>query len=61
MASSIVNATEFTSNHVKYTKPKANSVGGKNVGITNTKTGKVLYLQTPTMLTWGVNVYENEG
>ena len=61
MASSIVNATNFSAQSLSYTKPKANSAGGKSVGLINSNTKKALRLQTPTMLTWGVNVYENEG
>ena len=38
-----------------YTKPKANPSGGKNIGIINEKTRTALYLNTPLMLTWGVN------
>jgi hypothetical protein len=42
-----------------YTKPKANAAGGKSVGIINTATRKSLHLQTPLMMTWGANTYEN--
>ncbi len=59
MASSIVNASEFNANSTAYTKPKANQSGGKSVGIVYNK--KAIRLQTPTLLTWGVNVYENDG
>ena len=61
MASSIVNASDFTASSTGYTKPKANQSGGKSVGIINLNTKKAVRLQTPTLLTWGVNVYENEG
>jgi len=44
----------------EYTKPKLNSSGGKNIGIINKNSKKGLYLQTPLMLTWGVNTYEDE-
>lgn len=61
MSSSIVNASEFSAGSTGYTKPKANQSGGKSVGIILLNTKKALRLQTPTLLTWGVNVYENEG
>tara|TARA_X000000950_G_scaffold289515_2_gene414599 strand:- start:12695 stop:13594 length:900 start_codon:yes stop_codon:yes gene_type:complete len=59
MASSIVNASEFKATSTAYTKPKANQSGGKSVGIIYNK--KAIRLQIPTLLTWGVNVYENDG
>jgi hypothetical protein len=45
---------------IKYSKPKVNSVGGKNVNILNAETNKSLYITTPLMLTWGVNQYVDE-
>ena len=57
--SMIAQGTEYNaSESVKYTKPKVNASGGKNVGIMNASTGKGTYLSTPLMLTWGVNVWE---
>jgi len=40
---------------VKYAKVKVNNSGGKSVGILNAATNSVLNIQTPLMLTWGVN------
>ena len=40
---------------IKYAKVKVNNSGGKSVGILNAATNSVLNLQTPLMLTWGVN------
>lgn len=40
---------------IKYAKVKINNSGGKSVGILNAATNSVLNLQTPLMLTWGVN------
>lgn len=45
---------------MKYTKPKVNSVGGRSVGIVNSKTSTVLNLSSPLMLTWGVNDFTDE-
>lgn len=60
MASMIVSASEFVpAQHMLYTKPKANSVGGKSVGILNTLSKKALYLNTPLMMTWGANSFDN--
>ena len=39
----------------KYAKVKVNNSGGKSVGILNAATNSVLNVQTPLMLTWGVN------
>ena len=43
-----------------YTKAKVNASGGKSVGILNKASNKSLYISTPLMLTWGVNIYEDE-
>ena len=60
MASMIVSASEFIpTEHMLYTKPKANAVGGKSVGILNTLSRKALYINTPLMMTWGANSYDN--
>jgi hypothetical protein len=60
MASMIVTASEFVpASHMLYTKPKANAAGGKSVGILNTLSRKALYLNTPLMMTWGANSYDN--
>jgi hypothetical protein len=40
---------------IKYAKVKVNNSGGKSVGILNAATNSVLNIQTPLMLTWGVN------
>ena len=39
----------------KYAKVKVNNSGGKSVGILNASYNTVLHVQTPLMLTWGVN------
>jgi len=43
-----------------YTKAKLNERGGKSIGILNKSNKKALYLQTPLMLTWGVNEYVDD-
>jgi hypothetical protein len=45
---------------MKYTKPKVNSLGGRSVGIVNSKTSTVLNLSSPLMLTWGVNDFTDD-
>jgi len=40
---------------IKYAKVKVNNSGGKSVGILNAVTNAALNIQTPLMLTWGVN------
>ena len=45
---------------MKYTKPKVNTVGGRSVGIVNSKTSTVLNLSSPLMLTWGVQDFTDE-
>jgi len=60
MASMIVTASEFVpAQHMLYTKAKANAAGGKSVGILNTLSRKAIYMNTPLMMTWGANTYDN--
>ena len=60
MASQIVIPTEFSVNDsIIYTKPKVNNSGGKSIGIINSQSKKSLLVQTPLLMNWGVNVYEN--
>ena len=60
MASMIVQPSQFNpSEHMIFTKPKVNSVGGKSIGILNSQTKRSIQVNTPLMLTWGANVYEN--
>jgi hypothetical protein len=63
MSSSLVaTPNDFSvSSDMLYTAPRVNSVGGKSIGITNKNTQKSLFMRTPLMLTWGVNIYENAG
>ena len=57
----IINATNLNvSKDIKYAKPRANKSGGKSVAILNNETGKILYISTPLMLTWGVEEYVDE-
>jgi hypothetical protein len=43
------------SNDVKYNKPRINKSGGKSIGILNKFTNRQLNLNTPLLLTWGLN------
>jgi len=62
MASIISTALTFKpTEHMIYTKIKANKTAGKSVGIINTESKKSLFVQTPLIMTWGVNKYENVG
>ncbi len=45
---------------MKYSKPKVNSLGGRSVGIVNSKTSTVLNLSSPLMLTWGVQSFTDD-
>ena len=57
----IINGTTFNAaNDFVYTKAKVNANGRKQVGILNQSNKKSLYLSSPLMLTWGVNVYEDD-
>lgn len=55
-AQAIISGTSFNpQTDIKYTKVKVNNSGGKSVSILNAATSSALNLQTPLMLTWGVN------
>lgn len=56
-----INATEFdASKDIMYRKPRVNKNGGKTVGIGNSKDKSHLLLNTPRMLTWGVEQNTSE-
>jgi hypothetical protein len=60
MSTIIVNSNDFSpAENMIFTKPKANNAGGKSVGILNSRSKKSLLIQTPLMMNWGVNVYDN--
>jgi hypothetical protein len=57
----IVMGTQYDAdNMVKYTQPKVNAAGGKNVGILNKKTSKSTIISAPLMMTWGVNEWKDD-
>lgn len=57
----IVQGVEYDADRLmKYSKPKVNNSGGKNVGILNAESNKSTALSTPLMLTWGVNEWDND-
>jgi len=55
MADTLIEATEFKCENIKYSSPKANAAGGKAVNIYNRQTNSRLNLSTPLMLTWGAS------
>jgi hypothetical protein len=57
----ILSGTSFDAhNDIKYSKPKADSRGGKSIGILNAAANTATYISTPLMLTWGVNEYVDD-
>ena len=55
MADTLIEATEFKCENIKYSSPKANAAGGKAVNIYNRQPHSRLNLSTPLMLTWGAS------
>jgi hypothetical protein len=55
MADTIIDGTQFNVENIKYSSPKANSSGGKNVNILNKATNSGIRISTPLMLTWGAS------
>jgi len=56
----LVGETFNPTKDLKYSKPKANTSGGKSVGILNASTNGATYISTPLMLTWGVSTFEDK-
>jgi len=55
MSDTVIEATEFNCENIKYSSPKGNAAGGKAVNIYNKLTNSRLNLSTPMMLTWGAS------
>tara|TARA_X000001036_G_scaffold282501_1_gene262384 strand:+ start:2194 stop:3081 length:888 start_codon:yes stop_codon:yes gene_type:complete len=56
----IVRNSNFDLGNIQFGAPKVNASGGKNVPIYNAAAKKGLTLQTPLMLTWGVNEWTDD-
>ena len=56
----IVRIGDFDLANINFGTPKLNQSGGKNVPLYNSKAKKGLTLQTPLMLTWGVNEWTDD-
>ena len=56
----IVRNSNFDLGNIQFGVPKVNASGGKNVPIYNAIAKKGLTLQTPLMLTWGVNEWTDD-
>jgi hypothetical protein len=60
MTTNIVTPKNFIpAEHLLFTKPKVNAAGGKSIGMLNSKTKRSIMIDTPLMLNWGVNIFEN--
>lgn len=57
MAERIIDGTQFNTNNIMYTAPKASAQGAKSVNILNKSTKTGLTLSTPLMLTWGAGEF----
>jgi len=60
MSDTLIEATEFNCENIKYSSPKGNSAGGKAVNIYNRITNSRLNLSTPMMLTWGASDFVDQ-
>ena len=56
----IVRNSNFDLGNIQFGAPKVNPSGGKNVPLYNVSAKKGLTLQTPLMLTWGVNEWTDD-
>jgi len=55
MAETIIDATQFNVEDIRYSAPKAGGSGGKSVNILSKTTNKGIRISTPLMLTWGAS------
>jgi len=60
MADTIVNGTELDTSILVYGTKKVNERGGSSMTVINKLTRSGLRLQTPMMLTWGANDFEDK-
>jgi hypothetical protein len=51
----IVHGSHLDVNNVTFAKVKTSKTGGKTIGVVNSQSNGPLILQTPMMLTWGLN------
>jgi hypothetical protein len=58
MADTIIDGIQFNADNIRFSAPKANSSGGKSVGILNKLTNSGIRISTPLMTTWGASDYE---
>ena len=59
MSETIIDGTQLNIENIKYSTPKANASGGKNVNIINKTTNSGLRISTPVMLTWGAKDFQD--
>ena len=55
MADTIIDGTQFNSEIIRYSAPKAGGSGGKSINILNNGTKTGVRISTPLMLTWGAS------
>ena len=55
MADTIIDGTQFNSEIIRYSAPKAGGSGGKSINILNSGTKTGVRISTPLMLTWGAS------
>lgn len=58
MTSMIVSANNFDISNIVYTNPKTTTVGGKSIGMLNSKVKKSLYINTPMLLSYGATYFD---
>jgi hypothetical protein len=58
MTDTIIDGTLFNAENIRFSSVKANSSGGKSVGILNKLTNTGIRISTPLMTTWGASDYE---
>ena len=54
MTDAIIDGTTFDLSLIKYLNVKSSAKGGKTIGMLNSKTNKSIFIETPLMLSWGM-------
>lgn len=55
MSSIVIDVENWNTSAIKYMAPKVGDKGGKSINIISKQTNRMLHLNTPLMMTWGIS------
>ena len=56
----VLTISDWNTSGIRYMQPKVNDRGAKSVNIISTQSNRSLAIQTPLMMTWGINDFTDE-